>query len=107
VPTYIDCHPLAAIPRAVQRQMQREVLRGSVDERRAQPLAHWITDGVIYCVMHAPSKEAVRRHHAERGLPCDDLRPVTGLHGSHPLSAGEAQLVRAALDLWPIAGAAA
>jgi hypothetical protein len=57
--------------------------------------------------MHAPSEEAVRRHHAERGLRCDDLRPVTGLHGSHPLSAGEAQLVRAALDLWPIAGAAA
>jgi len=35
--------------------MLREVLRGIPDEHRVQPLAHWVTDGVIYCVMQAPS----------------------------------------------------
>jgi hypothetical protein len=33
MPTYIDCHALAVIPRTVQQQMLRESLRGIVDER--------------------------------------------------------------------------
>ena len=108
MPTYIDCHRLAAIPSAVQHQMQREALGGIVDERGVQPLAHWVTDGVIYCVVQAPSEEAVCQHHAARGLLCNDLHPIAGLRGSHPLSAEETQLVRAVLaDLWPPIGCVA
>ena len=33
MPTFIDRHPLAAIPSALQQQMLRESLRGIVDER--------------------------------------------------------------------------
>jgi (2Fe-2S) ferredoxin len=108
MPTYIDCHPLAAIPSAVQHQMHQEAMRGSVDQHGVQPLAHWVTDGVIYCVVQAPDAEAFCQHHAERGLPCDELHPIPGLHGSHPLSADETQLVRAVLtDLWPPIGCVA
>jgi hypothetical protein len=106
MPTFIDRHPLATIPRAIQQQMHREAMRGSVDEHGVQPLGHWVTDRVIYCVLRAPSQEAARRYHAARGLPCDELRPVTGLRGSPPLGAKEAQIVRAVLNRWPIDGTA-
>ena len=108
MPTHIDCHPLAATPRAVQHQMHQEAMRGSVDQHGAQPLAHWVTDGVIYCVVQAPDERAFCQHHTERGLPCDNVHLVAGLRGSHPLSADETQLVRAVLaDLWPPTGCVA
>ena len=108
MPTYIDCHPLAAIPSAVQQQMQRESLRGGVDEHGAQPLAHWVTDGVIYCIVQAPNPDAFCEHHAERGLPCDNVHPIDGLRGSHPLVAEDAQIVQGVLAaLWPTGCAAA
>ena len=106
MPTFIDPHPLATIPSAIQQRMHREAMRGSVDQHGAQPLGHWLTDRVIYCVLRAPSEEAVRRHHADRGLACDAPRPVTGLDGSRPLGAKEAQIVRAVLNRWPRDGAA-
>ena len=107
MPTYIDCHPLAAIPSAVQRQMEREARHGAIDEHGVQPLAHWVTDGVIYCVVQAPDKEASCQHHAERGLACDELRPITGLRGSRPLSGEETKRVRTIINFWPTDGAAA
>ena len=107
VPIYIDRHSLATIPSAIQQQMHREAMRGIVDQHGAQPLGHWVTDRVIYCVLRAPSEEAVRRYHAERGLAGDEPRPVTGLDGSRPLGAKEAQIVRAVLNRWPIDGVAA
>src|ERR687885_516429 len=107
MPTFIDRHPLATIPRAIQQRMHREAMRGSVDQHGVQPLGHWVTDRLIYCVLRAPSEEAVRRYHAERGLPHDELRLVTGLRDSPPLGAKEAQIVRAVLNRWPINGVAA
>jgi Protein of unknown function (DUF4242) len=107
VPIYIDRHSLATIPSAIQQRMHREAMRGSVDQHGVQPLGHWVTDRAIYCVLRAPSEEAARRHHAERGLPRDELRPVTGLRDSPPLEAKEAQIVRAVLNRWPINGVAA
>jgi hypothetical protein len=102
MPTFLDRHPLAAVPRAVQHQLRREAAQGLVDPHGAQPLAHWLTDGVLYCVMQAPSQGAVCQHHAEHGLPCDDLHPIAGLRGSHPLSAAELQRVHALIaELWP------
>jgi Protein of unknown function (DUF4242) len=106
VPTYIDRHSLATIPRAVQQQMHREALCGSVDQHGVQPLGHWVTDRVIYCVLRAPSQEAVCRYHATHGLACDELRPVTDLRGSYPLGPKEAQVVRAVLNRWPLDSAA-
>jgi hypothetical protein len=108
MPTYIDCHLLAAIPSAGRQQMQREALCGIVDAHGVQPLAHWVTDGVIYCIVQAPDQGAVCQHHAERGLACDHLHPIAGLRGSHPLSTEETEIVRSVLaDLWPPMGCVA
>ena len=108
MPTFIDRHPFAAVPRPVRRQMFLEAARGLVDEHGVQPLGYWLTDGAIYCVLRAPSLEELCQHHADRGLPCNDLHPIAGLRGSHPLSAEETQIVRAVLaDLWPPTGCVA
>jgi hypothetical protein len=49
--------------------------------------------GGVCCVLRAPSQEAFRRHHAERGLPCDDVHPIAG---------ADMDIVRAAIaKLWP------
>jgi hypothetical protein len=93
MPTFIDRHPFAAIPSVVRHQMHLEAVRGLVDEHGARPLRHWVTNGVIYCVLRAPSREAFCRHHAERGLPCDDVHQIAG---------ADMDLVRAAIaELWP------
>ena len=93
MPTFIDRHPFAAVPRPVRRQMFLEAARGLVDEHGVQPLGYWLTDGAIYCVLRAPSLEALCRHHAERGLPCDDVHPIAG---------ADMDIVRAAIaDHWP------
>ena len=79
-----------------------------IDEHGAQPLGHWLTDGVIYCVLRAPGQEAFCRHHAEHGLPCDDAHPLADLRGSHPFSPEETQIVRAGIaEVWPTDGVAA
>ena len=102
VPTFIDRHSLEATPSAVQQQMHREAMRGIVDKHGVQPLAHWITDGVIYCVVRAPSLEALCEHHAERGLACDDVHLLTGLRRRDPIAIERIETVRAAIvDLWP------
>ena len=82
--------------------MHLEAMQGLVDQHGAQPLGHWVTDGVIYCVVRAPSEEAFCQHHADRSLPCDDLHLITGLRGSYPLSSQEKRSVQAvAAQLWP------
>jgi hypothetical protein len=93
MPTFIDRHPFAAVPGAVRQQLYLEAVQGLVDKHGAQPLGHWLADEVIYCVLRAPSREAFCRHHADHGLPCDDVHPIAG---------ADMDLVRAVIaELWP------
>ena len=102
MPTFIDRHPLATVRRAIRHQLHLEAAHGLVDTHGVQPLGHWTTDGVIYCVVRAPSQAAFCQHHAERGLPCADVHLIAGLRGSRPLTGAEAELVRAAItERWP------
>ena len=84
MPTYIDCHPLAAIPSAVQHQIHGEATRGVVDQHGAQPLAHWVIDGVIDCIVQAPSEEAVCQHHAARGWRATSFTRSRGCAAATP-----------------------
>ena len=80
--TFLDRHLLSAMPRAVRYQMHLEAVDGLVDPSGTLPLAHWIEDGALYCLLQAPDAQAVCAYHAARGLGCDDLHPIAGLHGS-------------------------
>ena len=101
MPTFIDRHALTAVPSAVRHQLRLEVLHGLVDASGAVPLGHWLEDGYLYCVVEVPAQDALRQHHAARGLSCDDVHPIGGLRGMHPLTEAEQVIVSAAIDeLW-------
>ncbi len=103
MPTFVDRHPLTTVPSTVRLQMHRESLHGLLDPSGTRPLSHWIQDGVIHCVLMAPSQDAVCQHHAKRGLPCDDLHVLEGGSGNWPPSPAEQEVVRAAIGrLWPM-----
>ena len=51
-----------------------EVLRNMGPD--IQWLHSYVTDDKIYCVLHAPDAEAVRRHHAKAGISCDFVQQV-------------------------------
>ena len=94
MPTFVDRHPVATMPRAVRHRMYLEAMsRGPVDKHGVQALQRWITNGVVYCVMQAPSQEAFYRYHADHDLPCDDVHPIVG---------ADMDIVRAVVgELWP------
>ncbi len=62
MPTFIDRHALTVVPFEVRRQLRNQALHGLVDPGGAKPLAHWIEDGLIYCVLDAPDQTAVCVH---------------------------------------------
>jgi hypothetical protein len=93
MPTFIDRHPFGAVPRTARQQMYLEAMRGLVDKHGVQPRGCWFTDGAIYCVLQAPSLQAVCRHHTDHNLPCDDVHSIAG---------ADMAIVRAVIaELWP------
>ncbi len=89
MPTFIDRHLLAAVPRAIRQQIHLEAMLGIVDPHGVLSLAHWVEDAYIYCVLQAPKAQAICLHHAARGLACDELHPITGFQGGRPLTSEE------------------
>ncbi len=104
MPTFIDRHDprhLTAIPSAVRRQMHRERRNHVMDPNGVRAIGHWVEDGAIYCILDAPDADAACQHHADRGLPCDDLQVVIGLEERAPTSDNYQARVRAAIRwLW-------
>jgi hypothetical protein len=91
---FLDRHAASAVSGAVQYQMHREALAGIRDASGAVPLGHWLQDGTMYCLLDAPEKLAVCRHHEARGLGCQDVHQVVGLHLERPLSDVDKESVR-------------
>ena len=105
--TFIDRHVLLEVPAEIRYQMHLEAVHGVVDESGAVPLGHWIEDSYMYCVLAGPDQDAVCQHHLRRGLPCDEIHPITGLRGVRPLTGTEEQRVRARInELWHVERAA-
>jgi hypothetical protein len=101
MPTFIDRHELVVVPKATRHQLYLEVVQGVIDSSGTKPLGHWIEDGVIYCVLEAPNKNAVCQHHASRGLSCDELHPIWGIHEGQRVSDQDAVVIRLKInDLW-------
>jgi hypothetical protein len=76
MPTFIDRHPEHVVPRPVLLRMVAEDRRGDVDDHGVQPLAHCAGSGAVYCIVDAPSVEAVVQYHAARTLPCEHIREL-------------------------------
>ena len=71
MPVFHDHHPPGELPLSVFSANLRDL-----EARRPGPAGVRLVDyvigegGSITCVLRAPSKGAVRRYHAEQGLPC-------------------------------------
>jgi hypothetical protein len=103
---FIDRHPDMSIPHAARQQMFEEARRSMIGPYGVRPLGHWLEDDGVYCLIEAPSAEAVVHHHAAYGVSCDDLHEIAGLLGTRPTPAEDDQLVRASIAMfWHPAGA--
>jgi hypothetical protein len=74
MPKFIDGHPMGSISPEVCRRLQKspqdefgvthhDILFNSRENR-------------VYCVLDAPDREAVAKHHAKAGITCDFIQEV-------------------------------
>ena len=74
MPLFHDRHPPGELPLSVFSANLRDL-----EARRLGPAGVRLVDyvigegGSITCVLRARSKEAVRRYHAEQGVPCGQI----------------------------------
>jgi CheY-like chemotaxis protein len=101
--TFIDRHAADALPSETVCRLLDEADRHQLDETGVRLVGHWVGDAHLHCVQEAVDAESVRRHHAERGLACDDLHEIRTLHGVSAAASGDvSELVRDAIArIWP------
>ncbi len=80
MPKFMDFHDDLKLPQEAIDQIGQGTRDGATDEFgvRQVELYH-NADGKVYCLLEAPSEEAVRQHHAALDVPCGDVHEVTGL----------------------------
>jgi hypothetical protein len=80
MPQFMDFHDDLKLPQEAIDQIGQGTRDGATDEFgvRQVELYH-NADGKVYCLLEAPSEEAVRQHHAALDVPCGDVHEVTGL----------------------------
>ena len=101
VATYLDRHAVGDVDPAVRHQMHLEAVQGIRDVSGTLPLAHWIDEGAMYCLLDAPHEQAVCEHHRARGVSCENLHEITGISGVRPLTGIDKALVLAEIArLW-------
>jgi uncharacterized protein DUF4242 len=74
MPKFIDTHRMKPIPREMVKKLQHaakdefgvthhDILFNEKEDR-------------LYCVLDAPNREAVEKHHAKAGIQCEWIREV-------------------------------
>ena len=91
---YFDLHPPGEVPARTIREGLAEARGGTRDRHRVLQVDYYCAaEGAIYCVLEAPSPDAVRARHTERGLPCGEVEVVEGLESERPLSAHDRRVL--------------
>lgn len=80
MPQFMDFHDDLKLPDQAIQQITHDTKDKRADEFgvRQVELFH-NTDGKVYCLLEAPTAEAVRKHHEALGVPCGDVHEVSGL----------------------------
>jgi Protein of unknown function (DUF4242) len=97
---FVDQHLAEGVPLEVFGRMIQEAEQRPPDAHGVRVLGHWIGGQHLYCVLQAPDADAVRQHHAIRGLPCDEIRPLEGLHGMRSGRRYDRRVRAAVSTLW-------
>jgi hypothetical protein len=88
VPIYFDLHEPGDVPLAAISQGVDDAGSGAEDQHHVRQLDYYCAvEGSIYCVLEAPDENEVRARHAERGIPCAEVRTITSVDWKVPLSA--------------------
>jgi hypothetical protein len=96
VPIYFDLHSPGHVPLSAIGQGIADARSGVQDKHHVRQVDYYCAaEGAIYCVLESPSAEAFRARHVERGIPCADVLPISGVDWPLPLTAA----ARQALDL--------
>lgn len=77
MPLYMDYHDDLHLPADAVKTISEDAAANKSDQfgvRQAE-LYH-NSDGKVYCLLEAPSAEAVRQHHAAVGIECGEVHEV-------------------------------
>ena len=80
MPLFMDFHDELHLPAEAIEQITEEAKAQKSDQygvRQAE--LFYNSDGKVYCLLEAPSAEAVRQHHAGLGVDCGEVHEVNGI----------------------------
>jgi Protein of unknown function (DUF4242) len=80
MPQFMDFHNDLKLPDHAIEQIMQDAKDKRADEFgvRQVELFH-NSDGNVYCLLEAPSAEAVLKHHEASGVPCGDIHEVSSI----------------------------
>ncbi len=80
MPQFMDFHPDLKLPQDAIDGIAAGAHAGETDQFgvRQVELFH-NPDGKVYCLLDAPSEQAVRDHHAALGVDCGEVHEVSGI----------------------------
>ncbi|HUA94747.1 MAG TPA: nickel-binding protein [Acidimicrobiales bacterium] len=80
MPLFMDYHEELHLPTETIEKFSVEAKANKIDEfgvRQAE-LFH-SADGKVYCLLEAPSAQAVHQHHDALGVDCGEVNEVQGI----------------------------
>ena len=80
MPKFMDFHDDLKLPADAVQQITQETKERKTDEFGVRQIELFHNaDGKVYCLLEAPSADAVREHHAALGVPCGNVHEVSGI----------------------------
>jgi Protein of unknown function (DUF4242) len=80
MPQFMDFHDDLVLPEDAVRNITQEAKDHKTDEFGVRQIELFHNaEGKVYCLLEAPTAEAVRNHHAALGVPCGEVHEVSGI----------------------------
>jgi hypothetical protein len=76
MPKFMSCHTLPA--GALKREQVDQMGRAAQSDPVVKPYRSFLNlaEGKVFCIMEAPSKDALATWFSKVQMPCDDITPV-------------------------------
>lgn len=80
MPHFMDYHPDLKLPGEAIVKLGEDTKAGVTDEYGVRQIElYHNADGKVYCLLDAPSAQAVRDHHTALGISCGEVTEVESL----------------------------
>jgi len=74
MPTFLDAHPMGTVEEETLKQAQK--MPKGADGVTHKNIIYNKKENKVFCLLDAPSKEAVEKHHEGLGMKCDWVMEV-------------------------------